>query len=107
MTASPTTLSIPDKLQSLGDSARGVLLERDQHIDTAITALVAQAHFCQVGIPGIAKTMLVDVICKLIEDAPSFRWLMTRYTVPEELFGPFSLKGWRTTSSTGSSTARW
>lgn len=88
-----TTLSIPQKLHLMGDSARGVLFERDQHIDTAIVALVAQAHFCQIGPPGIAKTQLVDTLCKLIEDAPMFRWLMTRYTVPEELFGPFSLKG--------------
>jgi MoxR-like ATPase len=87
------TLTIPQKFQLLGNSARGVLMERDQHIDAAINALVAEAHFCQIGPPGIAKTLLVDVICKLIEDAPMFRWLMTRFTVPEELFGPFSLKG--------------
>jgi MoxR-like ATPase len=88
-----TPLTIPAKFATLRNSASGVLLERDQHIDTAIVALVSQSHFCQIGPPGIAKTMLVDTLCKLIDDAPMFRWLMTRYTVPEELFGPFSLKG--------------
>lgn len=87
------TLTIPQKFRLLGDSARGVLMERDQHIEAAINALVSQSHFCQIGPPGIAKTLLVDTLCKLIDDAPMFRWLMTRFTVPEELFGPFSLKG--------------
>jgi MoxR-like ATPase len=93
MTATTPVLTVPQKLHLLGNSARGVLFERDQHIDTAVVALVAQSHFCQIGPPGIAKTLLVDTLCKLIDDAPMFRWLMTRYTVPEELFGPFSLKG--------------
>jgi MoxR-like ATPase len=88
-----STLTIPQKLHLMGDTASGVLLERSQHIDTALVALVAEAHFCQIGPPGIAKTMLVDTITKLIEDAPTFRILMTRFTVPEELFGPFSLAG--------------
>ena len=99
MSASPTlvadpsaTLTIPQKLDQVENILRAMLLERPAQCETAVTALVAQAHHCQYGPPGTGKTMLVNTLCQLIADAPSFRWLMTRFTTPPELFGAPSLK---------------
>jgi MoxR-like ATPase len=36
--------------------------------------------------------MLADEICRRIEGAQSFHWLLTKFTTPEELFGAVSLK---------------
>lgn len=96
-TSTPTTaVPVPPlqgKFVTLNDTMSGMLLERTAVIETAIIALIAEAHHCQQGPPGTGKTKLVSTLMKLIADATQFRWTMTRYTVPEELFGAISLKG--------------
>lgn len=94
MTNASTTLSIPEKLDRLEDVMNGKVYERQREIRTGIVAIVAKKHHLQVGPPGVAKTMLVDEIVKLIGglDDHYFRWLMTRFTTPPEVFGPPSLK---------------
>ena len=89
-----TTLSIPDKLDLLENSVNGVVFERTKEIKTAILAMVSGKHHFQVGTPGIGKTYLVDTLMSLIEGIEQhyFRRLMTRTSVPEELFGSLSMK---------------
>ena len=36
--------------------------------------------------------MLADELCRRIEGADYFQWLLTRFTTPEEIFGAVSLK---------------
>jgi MoxR-like ATPase len=83
---------VPAKLTRIENVLNGKILERKREIETAVTALIANKHHCQIGPPGIGKTFLVDELHKLITDARYFRWLMTRFTTPEEVFGPVSLK---------------
>jgi MoxR-like ATPase len=45
-----------------------------------------------IGPPGTAKSMLADELCRRIEGANYFQWLLTRFTTPEEIFGAVSLK---------------
>jgi MoxR-like ATPase len=45
-----------------------------------------------IGPPGTAKSMLADEICRRIEGASYFQWLLTRFSTPEEIFGAVSLK---------------
>ncbi len=39
------------------------------------------------------RDVLADEVCRRIEGARCFQWLLTRFTTPEELFGAVSLKG--------------
>ena len=71
-------------------------IEREPEIRCALTALVAGEHFVMVGPPGTAKSLLTTCFAEAICDVQSedyFQWLMTKYSVPAELFGPISLKG--------------
>src|SRR5690606_16706117 len=43
------------------------------------------------GPPGTAKSALVNELGKLIE-GQSFEYLLTRFTEPNELFGPFDIR---------------
>ena len=73
--------------EDLGDS----LFERDQEIHSAILALIAKKHVFYVGVPGIAKSMLVNnLVARIagIGEGQYFKHLLTKFTVPEELFGP-------------------
>ena len=44
-----------------------------------------------IGPPGTAKSMLADELCRRIDGARYFQWLLTKFTTPEELFGAVSL----------------
>jgi len=80
-------------LQTIRDELRASFFERTPVIDGVLTALVAGEHVLMLGPPGTAKSALASVLCKAIDDAQFFQWLLTKFSTPEELFGPMSLKG--------------
>ena len=43
------------------------------------------------GSPGTGKSMLVTEWSKHITDAKYFAWMLSKFSTPEELFGPFSI----------------
>lgn len=84
------TTALRQKFLTLEDELNGEILERGAETHTAVTAILARKHHFQVGPPGTAKSLLVDRISKRIEglgDDGYFRWLLTNYTAPEELYG--------------------
>lgn len=81
------------KLARIRDELNRMFLERTELIDGALTALLSANHVLLVGPPGTAKSMLADELCRRIEGANYFQWLLTRFSTPEEIFGAVSLKG--------------
>src|SRR5437763_13099337 len=81
-----------DVLRTIRDELQQVFLERTELIDGALVALVAAQHVLVIGPPGTAKSMLADEVCRRLDGAQYFQWLLTRFTTPEELFGAVSLK---------------
>src|SRR3989454_1082378 len=81
-----------EKLKKIRDELRQTFLERADLIDGALAALLSSNHVLLVGPPGTAKSMLADELCKRIEGASYFQWLLTKFTTPEEVFGAVSLK---------------
>src|SRR6266853_826560 len=66
--------------------------ERAELIDGALCALLSGSHVLIIGPPGTAKSMLSDELCRRIEGADYFQWLLTKFSTPEEIFGAVSLK---------------
>src|SRR5580765_2988672 len=66
--------------------------ERAELIDGALCALLSGSHVLIIGPPGTAKSMLSDELCRRIEGANYFQWLLTKFSTPEEIFGAVSLK---------------
>src|ERR1041385_2126887 len=81
-----------EKLKKLREELRQMFLERGELIDGALSALLCSQHVLIIGPPGTAKSMLADEICRRIEGASYFQWLLTRFTTPEEIFGAVSLR---------------
>src|SRR5512132_199181 len=81
-----------EKLKKIREELRQRFLERGDLIDGALAALLSSHHVLIVGPPGTAKSMLADELCRRIEGANYFQWLLTRFTTPEEIFGAVSLK---------------
>ena len=68
------------------------LIERDEEIDLALTALISQEHCLFIGPPGTAKTMLADALISWM-DGEKFSICLNKFSTPEEVFGPISLVG--------------
>jgi len=82
-----------EKLIQIRDELKTGYYERDDVIDGTFTALLTDNHMLLIGPPGTAKSQLVSEVCKKINGAQYFQWLLTKFTAPEELFGAVSLKG--------------
>jgi len=81
------------KLARIREELNRMFLERIDLIDGAIVAMLSANHVLIIGPPGTAKSMLADELCRRIEGANYFQWLLTKFSTPEEIFGAVSLKG--------------
>src|SRR5215813_5859110 len=87
-----------NKLQSIERELTTTLIERDEVIRATLVALLARQHLVVLGPPGTGKSALVTSLSERIGPQnggglQSFAYLMTRFTTPEELFGPVSVSG--------------
>ena len=64
---------------------------REDEARAIILALLAREHAVLVGEPGTAKSALARRLADLLS-ARFFKYLLTKYTEPSELFGPLDLK---------------
>jgi MoxR-like ATPase len=81
------------KIQSIINELKSKFYERERIIEACWAALLSKHHLLQLGPPGTAKSQLTTAICGSINGAQYFERLLTRFSPPEELFGPISLKG--------------
>tara|TARA_R110002096_G_scaffold316010_6_gene510321 strand:+ start:6784 stop:7944 length:1161 start_codon:yes stop_codon:yes gene_type:complete len=88
----PDFTPLIDRLQS------GVLLPlksafvgKDDVVDLMSVCLIAGENLFILGPPGTAKSALVHELGKRIE-GQTFEYLLTRFTEPNELFGPFDIR---------------
>ena len=87
-----------DKLQAIERELAASLIERDEVIRASMVALLSRQHLVVLGPPGTGKSALVTSLAERIgpqngAGLRSFAYLMTRFTTPEELFGPVSVSG--------------
>lgn len=81
------------KIRTIISELEDMFYERNQIIKASWAAILSRSHILYLGVPGTAKSALADAICRRIEGIEYFQWLLTRFSTPEELFGPVSLKG--------------
>lgn len=83
-------MPIPTSIPALRTALNAAFLERRREIDGLLVALLAEEHVLLLGPPGTAKSALAQALADALEGS-YFQRLLTPFSVPEELFGPFSL----------------
>jgi MoxR-like ATPase len=88
--ARPAASPVQEKFAATRRELSASLIERDDEIDLALTALIAREHLLLVGPPGCGKSLLLDSLLRWTEGS-KFSILLTKFTTPEEVFGPLSI----------------
>lgn len=84
---------LTDRVRNIRDSLTTGLVERGVAIRLALLATLSGEHLLLIGPPGTAKSLVARRLRLAFTDAAYFERLLTRFSVPEELFGPLSIKG--------------
>jgi MoxR-like ATPase len=79
-----------EKFATARKELSAALIEREDEIDLVLTALLAGEHMLLVGPPGCGKSLLLDSLLSWT-GGTKFSILFTKFSVPEEVFGPVSL----------------
>jgi MoxR-like ATPase len=81
----------PAKFQILKEEMEGHLFERHEELEGLLLAVLSRQHLLLIGPKGAAKSLMIRLLASSIEGAKYFERLLTRFTLPDELFGPVSI----------------
>jgi hypothetical protein len=90
--ANPDISALQEKFLTTRRELAATLIERDDEIDVILTSLICRENPLLVGPPGTAKSLLLDSLLNWM-NGKRFSILLTRFSTPEEVFGPISVSG--------------
>jgi len=80
------------KLEEIKNALNAKFFEREEEVEGILVALLSRQHMLMIGPAGTAKSALSVELAKIVQGTAYFQWLLTRFSTPEEVFGPLSLK---------------
>lgn len=81
-----------DKLKDILDFLKKSFVGKDEVIDLLGISLIARENAFLLGPPGTAKSAIIRLFSSCIENGNNFEYLLTRFTEPNEIFGPFDIR---------------
>ncbi len=83
-----------ERLRQLATTLERQFLGKDEIIRLLMISVVAGEHCVLLGPPGTAKSALIRSLAELMQ-AQYFEYLLTRFTEPNEIFGPVDIVAFR------------
>jgi MoxR-like ATPase len=80
-----------DKVNAVLQHVKSTFVGKDDIIDLMGICLAGRENLFLLGPPGTAKSALVRELARLLQ-GKTFEYLLTRFTEPNELFGPFDIR---------------
>ncbi|MDR6516238.1 AAA family ATPase [Chryseobacterium camelliae] len=81
-----------EKLNRVLNYVKDTFVGKDDVVDLLGISLLARENAFLYGPPGTAKSAIVRTLAKTVKDGKNFEYLLTRFTEPNEIFGPFDIR---------------
>lgn len=89
---SKTAAELKQRITTLIEQIGAGLYEREEVIAMAFLAVISGQNTFLLGPPGTAKSLISRRLSSAFHQPVYFEHLMSRFTTPEEVFGPVSIK---------------
>jgi MoxR-like ATPase len=87
-------MELSREFKAIAKTLEEYFLGKQEIVRLLIISAVAGEHMVIVGPPGTAKSAMIRMFAQLIQ-ASYFEYLLTRFTEPNELFGPVDIAAFR------------
>ncbi len=81
-----------EKVHAITEYLKRTFIGKDEIADLLAVGLLAGENVFLLGPPGTAKSAIVRTLSGCIAGGANFEYLLTRFTEPAEIFGPFDIR---------------
>lgn len=81
-----------DKFNKVLQFVKNSFVGKNEIVDLLGISLIAKENAFLLGPPGTAKSAIIRQLSSCIDGGKNFEYLLTRFTEPNEIFGPFDIR---------------